>query len=296
MRAYQDAQGEQEDDEIETIHVYMLREPLPEEEQQPPQPRKQTQGQQPAASEQESRWTNIVQRIVGSLAMLLLSAFCLIPESPVLVTRTVSVPAILLPLTILQTSVPITPTGVTTIPATRAHGILTIYNGSILEEALPAGFIVTSRNGVEAVTDQAVTIPAAQLPTAGVATVAAHAVVAGVAGNVSAGEINQADGSSLIVKNLAAFSGGQDSSTRRYVTAQDIQNAVVTARDQLAAQKPVGLLPKSCTESQEQSGSTLTLFWGCQYVTYKIPPGVMPIGVRVQGNHVILTYRCHPNT
>ncbi len=293
MRAYQDYQDDQDEparddnDEMETIHVYMLREPLPPDEQ-------------PERTEEEDertdRWLRVQQWVMGCIAMLMLSAFTLVPDSPVYVTRTISVPAIPLPIVQLQTSVPIVATGVTTIPAHQAHGILTIYNGLSIIQQLPAGFVVTSRSGVEVTTDEAVTIQAAQLPAAGVATVAAHTVTAGAAGNIAAGAVNQDDGSSLVVKNLLAFSGGLDASTRQYVTSADMNNARASARAQLTAQKPVGLLPRPCTESEQQRGTTLSLAWRCQYVTYRTPLGVTPIHVQVQGNQIILTYRDHLNT
>lgn len=291
MRAYQD-------DEIETIHVYMLRDPLPENQPQPQPQKNQAPANNapatvPAAQEpgSESSWPEIIQRCVCALAVLLLSAFTLIPDSPIFALKQISVPAIPLPVVVLSASVQIVPTGVTTIPATRAHGVLTIYNGAALVEKLPAGFVVTTRSGIEITTDQAVIVPAANAPTFGVAQVAAHAVTAGAAGNIAAASVRQEDGSSLVIKNLASFSGGQDARTITYVTGQDVHNAAATARAQIAAQQPVGLLPRPCTEQSQQSLMALTLTWNCQYVTYKAPPGVTPIGVSVQGDRVILTVR-----
>ena len=286
MHAYQDAQGyqpEPEDEEMETVYVYMTTEP-PEPEEQPPQP------------ESPIQWAQVQQWLLGCLAVLMLSGLCLLPERPVYVTRTIRVPAIPLPLVQLTTSVTIGPTGVTTIPVRQAHGTLTIYNGSILQEALPAGFIVTTHSGVEIATDQAVMVPAANPPTEGTATVAAHAVIAGTAGNIAAGSLNQADGTSLVVKNLTAFTGGQDASSELFITNGDIQHARTTARARLSMKQPIGLLPTPCTEHSQQNGITLTLVWRCQYVTYKAPAGLQVLSVSVQGHQVLLTYRYHPNT
>ena len=271
MRAYQDYQ--RTEDELETIHVYMLREPLLEEQQQ------------------KSQWAVIEHWIMSCLAVLLLSGFCLIPDSPVYVTKQISVSVIPLPLVQLSVSVTIVPTGVSTIPALQAHGTLTIYNGSILQEALPAGFLVTTHSGGEIATDRAVTIPAGNPPTYGTATVAAHAVIAGAAGNIVPGSINQADGTSLVVKNLTAFTGGQDASVEHVITSGDIHSALTSARARLSMQQPIGLLSKPCTESKQQNGAMLILTWRCHYVTYKAPPGITPIDVRVQGDRVILTVR-----
>ena len=284
MHAYQDAQGYQpapEDEEMETVYVYMTTEPPEPEEQQPEPP---------------IQWAQVQQWLLGCLAVLMLSGMCLLPERPVYVTRTISVPAIPLPLVLLTTSVTIIPTGVTTIPAHQAHGTLTIYNGSILQEALPAGFIVTTHSGVEIATDQAVVVPAGNPPTYGTAAVAAHAVQAGAAGNIAAGSLDQADGTSLVVKNLTAFTGGQDASSEPFITSGDVQHARTTARAHLAMQQPIGLLPTPCTEQSQQNGITLTLIWRCQYVTYRAPAGLQVLSVRVQGDQIILTYRSHPNT
>ncbi len=288
MHAYQDTQGyqaepEDEDQEMETVYVYMTTEP-PEPEEHPKQP------------EPPIQWAQVQQWLLGCLAVLMLSGFCLLPDSPVYITRTISVPAIPLPLVQLTTSVTIIPTGVTTIPARQAHGTLTIYNGSILQEALPAGFIVTTHSGVEIATNQAVMIPAANPPTEGTATVLAYAVIAGAAGNIAPGSLNQADGTSLVVKNLTAFTGGQDASSEHVITSGDVQHALTAARARLSMQQSIGLLPTPCAEQSQQNATTLTLLWRCQYITYHAPPGVMPIGVRVQGDQIILTYRFHPNT
>ena len=289
MNAYQDAQGYQpapEDEEMETVYVYMTTElPQPEEPQQPDK-----------QSEPVIQWAQVQQWLLGCLAVLMLAGLCLLPERPGYVTRTIRVPAIPLPLVQLTTSVTIVPTGVTTIPARQAHGTLTIYNGSILQEALPAGFIVTTHSGVEIATDQAVVVPAGNPPTYGTATVAVHAVIAGAAGNIAAGSLNQADGPSLVVKNLSAFTGGQDASSEPAITSGDILRALAVAHSQLATQRPIGLLPTPCSEQSQQSAATLTLVWKCQYVTYKAPAGFQVLSVSVQGNQIILTYRYHPNS
>ncbi len=291
MRAYQDSQGywdeqtdvDDEQDGMETIYVYMTREK--------PGSAAQDELLEQGGLEEGNRWTHVQQWIMGTLAMLLLSGFCLIPESPMYVTRTISVPAIPLPLVVLTAHVQILPTGMTTIPARQAHGVLTVYNGSSLIEHLPAGFVVTSSSGPEIATDAAVTIPANNPPTDGIATVTAHAVIAGTAGNIEASSVNQEDGTSLVIKNLAAFTGGRDASSSRYLTSADVNNALAVARAQLATQKSIGLLPRPCMESQSQQANTLSVTWRCQYVTYHAPAGVKVLSVRVAGNTLVLTIR-----
>ena len=48
------------------------------------------------------------------------------------------VPAVVLPPQTFRTSVTVIPTGVRTYPATTAHGTLTITNGSVIAQTLPA--------------------------------------------------------------------------------------------------------------------------------------------------------------
>lgn len=275
----QEYQESYQEDEIETVHVYMLHEPLEEDEEPPPK--------------RAWRWgTWEPSRIVSFLAQLaavfLLSGLNIAPPAQVITTN-IAVPATLLPVQHIQASAIIIATGSRVIPATAARGTLTIYNGAALVEQLPAGFVVTSAQGVEIATDQAVTIPAANAPTFGVAQVAAHAVVAGAAGNVAAATIHQQDGSSLVIKNLAAFSGGQDGHTETFVTDDDHARALMSARKQVAAQQPIGLLAKPCSETDTRAAASITVQLGCQLVTYNAPTGVKIVSVvGVEGQSVVL--------
>ena len=58
----------------------------------------------------------------------------------------------------------------------------------------------------------------------------------GKSGNIPALAIDQVLGSSVYVRNLAAFTGGRDAYSVKFVTAQDTQRAVSTARHLLAAE------------------------------------------------------------
>src|SRR2546421_5424605 len=53
--------------------------------------------------------------------------------------ETLTLPAKFLPLQTFTATEPIIPTGVKTYPATTAHGTLTLTNGSVITEQLPAG-------------------------------------------------------------------------------------------------------------------------------------------------------------
>ena len=66
-------------------------------------------------------------------------------------------------------------------------------------------------------------VPAGNANGYGYATVAAHALISGKQGNIPAYAINQIEGSSVYVRNLAAFQGGSDAYSVRFATAQDIQ-------------------------------------------------------------------------
>src|ERR1700686_3168415 len=128
-------QVDEKPEPMETIHLYVVRE-----------------GQ---------KRPSILPLILSTLVLLALIAIgILIPYKPLYVRETIRVPAIILPLRSFSMSVPITPTGEKTYPATQAHGTLTIYNGSILSQELPQGMILTGKDGVEVVTDEAVAVPA----------------------------------------------------------------------------------------------------------------------------------------
>src|SRR5205823_3759440 len=74
--------------------------------------------------------------------------------------------------------------------AQAAHGLLTFYNSSLDVQTVAAGTTLSAAHGVIIVTEQDAVIPAAAtLQTNGQVTVPAHAVPAGPAGNINAGEI-----------------------------------------------------------------------------------------------------------
>ena len=233
----------------------------------------------------------MVNGVMRFLAVAVLLAFVLMPDAPVYTTKTLSVPAVLLPVQIITVSVPVTATGVKNYPATQARGVLTITNGGSLTESLQMEFLLTSGRGVEVATDQAVTIPAGNGQSYGVATVSAHAVMAGSSGNIPALSVNRTYGTDLFIKNLNTFTGGKDAYSVRYVTDKDKQTALASARAQVAAKQPLGLLLKPCTETTSQQSSQVNIMLTCQPISYHVPAGLKIVGVRVQGMRVVLTYR-----
>lgn len=275
FRQKQDDQGYQNyalpEEEIETRYVYIYDE-----------------------DPEQWRWPKLDGRQIGNLymqllALIMLAGFCVVQGSPSYQIQTATVPALLLPVVRLTASAEIVATGMKTIPAIHARGTLTIYNGSILQEFLPAGFLVTTQSGIEVATDQAVTIPAADLPAPGIAMVPAHAVEAGSQGNIVAGAIHQADGSSLVIKNLASFMGGRDTRTIQVVQDADKEAAVAMAKARVEAEKPTsGLLVRPCSGTVEQTETRVAVQLLCQYVTYHVPAGARVLSAYVEGDTVII--------
>lgn len=120
--------------------------------------------------------------------------------------------------------------------ATRASGLLTLYNGQPTPQTLAGGTAFTSKEGVQVVTEQAVTVPAATPPYLGEATASAQAVEPGSAGNIPTLAINLSG--PLFVKNLAAFSGGKDARSYRAVAQRDLDSLAATLKVELAQHMP----------------------------------------------------------
>lgn len=239
-------------------------------------------------------WPKLDMSRIGNLclqllAIAMLAGFCVVQGQPISQVQTVNIPALLLPLQRFSASAPIVATGVKTIPARHARGMLTIYNGSILQEWLPAGFLVSTQSGIEIVTDQAVVIPAANLPAPGVATVPAHALPAGSQGNIAVDAIYQADGGDIVIKNLVPFTSGQEARTMHVVQESDREATITEAKARVEAEKPTsGLLARPCTETVQQSETHVTVRLDCQYVTYQIPAGARVLSARVEGKTVLV--------
>ncbi len=247
-----------EDEPVETVHVYIVREAAPT--------------------------PSLLPIVLSVLALLTLITVGVLSPAQQPVTRAViRVPAVLLPVRTLQARVPVVPTGVRTYPATTAHGVLTITNGSIISQTLPIGFIFITRSGVAVATDQAVFVPAGNVDGYGYATVSAHAAIAGTSGNIPAYAIDQVLGSSVYVRNLAAFRGGRDAYSVTFVTAHDIQRAVSTAHHLLAAEA-IGL-HYPCLETIH---GAIVVIWRCQFFTYHIPAYMHVTGVTIIGKNLLL--------
>ncbi len=154
-------------------------------------------------------------------------------------------------------------TGLLQEPATRAEGLITFYNGLFTAQTVPAGTLLTGKDGVSVVTSAQALIPAASPttpPTYGTVSVAAHSSLTGTAGNIVASDIGRACcGASILAQNVDAFSGGTDAQDVTVVTQSDLANATATLKtevdqqthDQAQREVPAGqqLLPLECTTS-----------------------------------------------
>ena len=221
------------------------------------------------------------------LSVLALSVFltfgALTPNQQPVARAVIRVPAVLLPLRTFTAQTPVMPTGIKTYPAATAYGILTITNGSVISQTLPAGFTFMSSSGVSVVTDTAVFVPAGSANGYGFATVSAHALLSGKSGNIPAYAINRVEGSSVYVRNLTAFQGGRDAYSVKYVTAQDKQAALDTARQHLAVVSTGLHYP--CFE---RITGAVRVTWLCQFLIYHIPTYLHVTGVRIQGKNLVL--------
>ncbi len=253
------------DERPETIHLYVVREEAPKPQLFP---------------------------IFLSLAALsVLFTFCILsPYQQPEERAVIRIPAVFSPLKTFTTSAKIIPTGIKTYQATAAHGVLTIYNGSVFSQGIPQGMILTSKSGIEIVTNTSVFVPAGNPPNFGIATVSAHAVIAGDQGNIVAQDMNTIFGSSLYIRNLVAFTGGGNSYSVRVETQQDRQTATDNARASLTAQKAKihEFLAYPCKETTLVRKGVLGLSWSCQYVSYSVPSYMKVIHIRLVGKELFV--------
>src|SRR5258708_27709137 len=139
------------DKQPETIHLYVVREAAPK--------------------------PSLLPIFLSFVALSLVIAIgVLSPNQQPEQRASIRVPAVLLPIRTFTAVTPVIPTGVHTYPATTAHGILTITNGSVIAQTLPAGLILLSNTAVQVATDAAVFVPARSANGYGYATVETHGI------------------------------------------------------------------------------------------------------------------------
>lgn len=138
-------------------------------------------------------------------------------------------------------------TGKGHISATTATGIITFYNGLPYTQIVPIDTKLIGADGISVITDaDAVIPPVAKTspPTDGHVNVPAHALVAGVQGNIPAGKINLACcATSIIAQNPYNFSGGRNARDFTYLASQDITKITTSFLPALQT-STLSLLPK----------------------------------------------------
>jgi hypothetical protein len=244
------------DEKPETIHLYVVREKEPT--------------------------PSVLPIVLSALSLAVLFTFCALISYQQPVTRAViRVPAVLLPVPTFTARVVVIPTGVKAYPATTAHGVLTITNGSVIAQTIPQGFRLGN-----VVTDESVFVPAGSASGFGYAVVTAHVLLSGKSGNIPAYAINQVEGSSVYIRNLSAFSGGRDSYSVKFITSNDRNTALSNIRDMLSS-KITGL-HYPCSENHIADAHKMVVTWHCLFVRYNVPSYMHVTGVRLAGKNVIV--------
>ena len=144
---------------------------------------------------------------------------------------------------------PITLTQAQTVPATghghqdarQATGSLTFYNGLSTVRQVAAGTVLSGQDGSRVATDASMSIPPANPPSFGETSVPAHAVQVGASGNIRAEDVNATLATGLYVKNLTAFTGGQDARDYRIVTQADRDTSTASLQAKVSASMTAAL-------------------------------------------------------
>ena len=139
----------------------------------------------------------------------------------------------------------VTTTGTKQQQAQDASGTLTFYNQATYPQTIAAGTTFSGSDGVAVVTLATAYVPAGNPPTMGITSVPAQSTQKGSSGNIGPVDVNvlcngsNGCGNGLVVKNTAAFTGGQDASTSSVVAQADIDQAATPFVSELtqAAQK-----------------------------------------------------------
>lgn len=249
-----------EDEPMETIHLYMVRE-----------------------GDKRPSWLPVIISLIA-LSSLVAIGILTPPQQPV--TRaSIRVPAVLLPVRTFTARVAVIPTGRRMYPATTAHGTLTITNGSVIAQVIPAGLVFSITSEVAVITDRSVYVPAGSANGYGYATTAAHVSVAAV--NLPTLAVNQVLGTSLYVRNLQPLTGGHPAYSVPFVTDQDKQLALIKARRSAALQ--INGLHYPCEERYSSGAQNVLLTWRCQFVTYHLPSYLHVSSVRLIGKNLMVT-------
>lgn len=254
-------------DEMETIHLYVVR----EKDKKPPV------------------FLPLVAAVLCMAAIVGVTAYSALNP----VYEELRIPAHFF-LRSFTTTEPIIPTGVKTYPATTAQGTLTITNGSVISQTFPAGMIFNGQDGIEVVTDSAVFVPAGSASGYGIAYVPAHTIISGRKGNIAALDINSVEGSSVYIRNLRPFIGGQDAYSVKYITDGDKQTAISGVMSQVFSKmSQIKALKKSCDISRHIAINRVMVILNCLFAAY---PTFPYRSVRLEGNSLLVTVIYIPKT
>ena len=287
------------DEEMETVHIYVLRENVPpvidaEPLQEEPQP-------------QQNRWGMTYCSCIGVIFTLIpfvaILAASLLPPYDAVLNKTLSLTLSLhpapsqvqlnqLPAITKMRKATVLATGKIQEPATRADGLITFYNGLFTSQTIPAGTVLTGKDGINIVTSSQALIPAATPttpPTYGTVSVMARSELPGTAGDIAASDIDQACcGPSILAQNLDAFSGGTNAQEVTVVMQSDLINATALLKnaldqethDQAQSEQKAWqqLLPLQCptsTNASHQAGDqaqevTVTVSTQCLPLAYTV--------------------------
>lgn len=247
------------DDEIETIHLYVVR------------------------GEERRPYTIFplfcaFLCLVGIVAVTYYSA-----GHPYYEHERLTVPAQFLPLQIFTAEAPIIPTGIKTYPATYAHGYLTFSNGSVIGQSVPAGFTIDNVS-----TNYAAYVPPATPDGFGIARVSAHLLIAGV--NLSTLSINEVIGSSLFIRNLSPFTGGRPAYSVKFVTSNDRDTATSKVKAFILSNiaQVRAFLSSPCKENQISGVAKMVISWACLFALYKVPSYMHVTTAKLSGKNFIV--------
>jgi hypothetical protein len=222
------------------------------------------------------------------LSVLALSVFvtfgALSPNQQPVTRAVIRVPAVPLTAKTFTAEVPVIPTGVKVYPATTARGVLTITNGSVISQTLPAGFKLVTNSGTEVATDSSVFVPSGSADGYGYATTAAHMSISGV--NLPTLAVDQTLGTSLYIRNLSPFTGGRPAYSVKFITSNDRDVALSKARTILIS-KIMGL-HYPCSEDHIAGVHNMIASWHCQFLTYHIPAFYHVTGVKIIGKNLLI--------
>lgn len=193
-----------------------------------------------------------------------------------------------LPMLSLSETATVPTTGIGHQQAEPGHGAVTLYNAAPYVQAIPAGTLLTGKDGTQIVTDTDAVIPAAAYPAFGQVTVTAHTVTVGPAGNIAANDLYGPCCRLNVSAVNHAFTGGQNARTYPMVTAQDETKVEGILHPQLIASLKAAFLtdlrtgeslvtPFECREDVEGSAGigdeatslTLMLTDTCTAVAYQ---------------------------